>query len=183
MKTKFGLLILLLGFMACQPSGQQADQAGAADLEQNIEALGKQMYNETTNRLDTKVANDFITSCEAFAKANVGNDKSPEYLLKAGETARTLKNFQKGIALYDQVLQQYPEHPKAAQALFLKGFTLDNDMNQTDQAKAIYETFLQKYPNNDFADDTQFLLKNLGKSDDEIIKSFEENKAKAAESE
>ncbi|MEL7377672.1 MAG: hypothetical protein AAFN65_11990, partial [Bacteroidota bacterium] len=29
----------------------------------------------------------------------------------------------------------------------LKGFTLDNDLKQVDQAKAIYEEFLKKYPN------------------------------------
>jgi TolA-binding protein len=38
-----------------------------------------------------------------------------------------------------------------------------------------YEAFLKKYPNDDFADDAQFLLKNLGKSPEEIIKGFEQN--------
>ena len=173
MKTKLSLLALLLGLFACQGDKN--------DLETEITNLGKQMYNEETNRLDQKVANQFIAKCEAFAQANPQHVKAAEYLLKAGETARTLRNYQKGIALYDYVLENYPDHPKAAQALFLKGFTLDNDMNQQDQAKAIYEAFLQKYPNDDFADDTEFLLKNLGKSDDEIIKSFEQNKAKEQE--
>ncbi len=170
MKAKLGLLVLLLGLFACQTGGEKVD------AEKDIMDLGKRMYDESTNRLDTKVANEFIASCEAFAQANPDHEKSAEYLLKAGETARTIKNFQKGIALYDRVIETFPNHPKAAQALFLTGFTLDNDMQQSDKAKVIYEEFLQKYPQDEFADDTQFLLNNLGKTDDEIIKSFEQKK-------
>jgi len=167
MKAKLCMLMLFLGFMACS----------SGDLSQKIEELGKKMYDPATNRIDENVANEFIQTCEAFAKANPADEKSPDYLLKAGETARTMKNYTKGIALYDQIIAEYSEHPKAAQALFLKGFTLDNDMNQQDQAKAVYESFLAKYPSNEFADDTKFLLENLGKSDDEIIKSFEKQPA------
>lgn len=170
MKAKLSLLVLLLGLMACQ--GDQSAQ-GEANLEAKIAELGKSMYNESTNRLDDNVANEFIQTCEAFVKANPKHEKAAEYLLKSGETARTMKNFTKGISLYDRILQEYPDHAKAPQALFLKGFTLDNDMNQQDQAKAIYESFLSKYPNDEFADDTKFLLDNIGKTDDEIIKSFE----------
>ncbi len=163
MKAKLFMLMLLLGFMACSN----------VDLGQKIEELGKKMYDPATNRIDEKVAGEFIQTCEAYAKANPTDDKSPDYLLKAGETARTMKNFTKGIALYDRIITEYSDHPKAAQALFLKGFTLDNDMDQQEQAKTVYESFLVKYPSNEFADDTKFLLENLGKSDDEIIKSFE----------
>ena len=75
-------------------------------------------------------------------------------------------------AIYDAIYTQYPQYEKAAQALFLKAFTYDNDLKDKGTAKALYEEFLQKFPNDDFADDTQFLLKNLGKNDEEIIKSF-----------
>ena len=52
-------------------------------------------------------------------------------------------------------------------------FTLDNDLQRHEEAKELYESFLEKYPDDDFADDTQFLLQNLGKTDEEIIQSFE----------
>ena len=34
------------------------------------------------------------------------------------------------------------------------------------------KAFCKSYPNDDFADDTKFLLENLGKDDEEIINSF-----------
>jgi TolA-binding protein len=54
------------------------------------------------------------------------------------------------------------------------GFVQENDLNQLDKAKATYESFLAKYPNDpDFTDDAQNALKLLGKSPEEIIKEFE----------
>jgi len=83
-------------------------------------------------------------------------------------------DFPKAVNLYDRIYTQYPNYEKAAQALFLKAFTYDNDLNDKGTARALYEEFLKKYPNDDFADDTQFLLNNLGKNDEEIIKGFKE---------
>jgi len=65
--------------------------------------------------------------------------------------------------------------------MFLKAFTLDSEMQQFDKAKALYEEFIAKHPQDEFADDTKFLLENLGKSDEEIIKQFEEQQAKMKE--
>jgi len=138
-----------------------------------IEQVKGTIYNETTNRLDTDLAADYVQKCELFAQMMPEDEQSPKYLFQAGETARSSRNFAKALEIYDIIYQQYSNYEKAPQALFLKAFTLDNDLKQYDKAKGIYEDFLSKFPNDDFADDTQFLLQNLGKTDDEIIKSFE----------
>lgn len=96
-----------------------------------------------------------------------------KYLLRAGEMAALVGQNGKSLGYYDQVISQFPDSPKAATALFMKGYTLDDKLGRIDEAKAVYEEFLKKYPDDDFADDTQFLLKNLGKTEEEIIKQFE----------
>lgn len=45
-------------------------------------------------------------------------------------------------------------------------------------AKSIYNEFLKKYPTHDLADDVQFLIDNLGKSDQEILEMIESKKKK-----
>jgi tetratricopeptide (TPR) repeat protein len=57
--------------------------------------------------------------------------------------------------------------------LFLKGYVYENNLGRLDKAKAIYEEFLQKYPDNDFADDAEVSLKYLGKSPEELIEIFQ----------
>ena len=100
-------------------------------------------------------------------------------LHQAGETARSIRNYGKAIEIYDLIYNVFPDYEKAPQALFLKAFTLDNDLKQTEEAKALYEAFLEKHPDNEFADDTQFLLDNLGKDDEEIIQSFQQKESES----
>ncbi|MEM6316264.1 MAG: tetratricopeptide repeat protein [Bacteroidota bacterium] len=142
------------------------------DLSEDITALGSSMYDDKTHRVDYQAANDYIRICELYALVRPQDSKSPEYLHKAGETARSVRTFPKAVALYDWIYNQYPNFEKSAQALFLKAFTYDNELGDKETAKVLYEEFLEKYPTDDFADDTKFLLANLGKNDDEIIKSF-----------
>lgn len=148
------------------------DYGNEATIDAKIIDFGNRLMNDSTNRIDYRVANDFIGLCEINALILPADPKSPDYLHKAGETARSLRSFPKALEIYDWITGKYPNHAKAAQALFLKAFTYDNDLKNTEKARALYTEFLQKYPNDDFADDTQFLLDNLGKNDEEIINSF-----------
>ena len=141
-------------------------------LTDYIDKVGSNMYNEETHRLDTKIASNFIEICEMYALMKPEDAKSPDYLHKAGETARAIRAFPRAIAIYDRIYANYPDFEKAPQALFLKAFTYDNDLKNFEKAKLYYTEFLAKYPNDDFADDTEFLLGNLGKNDEEIIQSF-----------
>jgi TolA-binding protein len=47
-----------------------------------------------------------------------------------------------------------------------------------DKAKAVYEEFLRKYPEDEFAGSAQFLLDNLGKSDDELLEALQKKGGK-----
>ncbi len=143
-------------------------------IGEDITALGGNMYDETTHKVDFQAANDYIRICELFSLLKPQDGLSPDYLHKAGETARAIRAFPKAVDIYDRIYAKYPTYEKAAQALFLKAFTYDNDLGDKATAKVLYEEFLQKFPNDDFADDTQFLLANLGKDDEEIIKGFGE---------
>ena len=143
-----------------------------ASLVEHIDGIGGKMYNEETHRLDTKVAGSFIQVCELYALLKPEDSQSPNYLHKAGETARAIRAFPQAINIYDKIYAKYPSFEKAPQALFLKAFTYDNDLKQFDKARTLYTEFLKKYPNDDFADDTEFLLSNLGKNDEEIIQGF-----------
>ena len=146
--------------------------ANAPSLNERIVELGKRMYNDSLQKVDYKVVNDFINCCELYALMLPQNPQSPEMLHKAGEAARSIRSFPKALELYEWISEKYNNSPKGPQAMFLRAFTLDNDMKKYDEAKVIYEEFLKKYPDDEFADDTKFLLQNLGKSDEEIINSF-----------
>lgn len=149
-------------------------QGNAKPLSERVNEIASSIYDEKTKLPNARMARKYITACEVNALTNPNNPTSAELLLKAATTARTTaRNPEKALLIYDWVYNQFPAFEKAYQALFLKAFTLDNDMKELDEAKVFYEEFLAKYPDDEFAVSTKFLIENLGKSDDEIIKQFE----------
>ena len=154
---------------------------GIVALEARIENMGSQMFDDSTGRIEYRIANNFISSAELYALILPQSEKTPDMLYKGAEIARTIRSFDKALGLYAQINEQYPKSDRAPQALFMRAFTLDSDLRQFDQAKVLYEQFLADYPNDDFVDDAQILLENLGKDDEEIIRSFTEKEAETGE--
>jgi tetratricopeptide (TPR) repeat protein len=146
-----------------------------ATLRGRLAALDKEFGG--ANVTDEKKAEEFIVAAEQLA--GLVKEKDPnecaDLLLKAAGLAKTIENPQKAIELYSKLADGMPQNPKASTALFMIGFVYENDLGDLEKAKATYESFLQKYPNDpDFADDAQTALKMLGKSPEEIIKEFEQ---------
>lgn len=149
-------------------------QSAMPPAEDRLRVLQAYIFNDSTKRVDYKYANEFILCSEYFGLIQPNKPSSPEILMRAAETARTIRSFPKALEIYELVYDRYPNHPKAPQALFLRAFTLDNDVKDFENARLLYNQFLEKYPNDEFADDASFLLKNLGKDDEEIINSFQQ---------
>jgi len=167
MKKTTVFLIFLALVAACQSGPDKNDMA------ENIKSLQKAVGEAAQPAPDQVEAlqNALVGYAEAFPKDSL----SVRYLSKAGETARLLRQFDKALEIFGKIEQDYPNSKEAAAAMFMTAFTLDNDLKKMDEAKTAYEAFLKKYPNDEFADDAQFLLNNLGKSPEELIREFEKN--------
>ncbi|MBL0005921.1 MAG: hypothetical protein IPP25_01720 [Saprospiraceae bacterium] len=139
-----------------------------------LKYIAKNMFNDSTFRLNEPRANLYIDAVEAPFKAEPALTKAPEYIHHSSVTARTLLDIPKAIELYDWIIATYPAHPRAATSLFLKAFTYDNDLKDFDKAGVYYKDYLAKYPNDEFSESAKFLLDNLGKSEEELKKMLEE---------
>ena len=136
--------------------------------------IGMHMFNDSTFRLNEERANLYIDVCEAAVAANPTIPNGPEYLHRAAETARTLRDIPRAIGIYDWIIDKFPSSKRASTSLFLKAFTYDNDLKDFDKAGKYYHEFLAKYPNDEFAESAKFLLDNLGKSEEELKKMLEQ---------
>lgn len=143
-------------------------------LDQRMQQMQQSVFDASGGRIDYRGANDFINAATIYAMLLPGEDRSADWLFEAAETARTIRAFSKALDLYDWISQRFSGSDKAAQALFLQGFTLDSDLKRFDEAGTYYQQFLDRYPDNIFVKDARFLLENLGKDEEEIIRSFEE---------
>lgn len=147
------------------------------DLDAYVLKQGEKIFeNPDQFGLNKIYAQNYVDVCEAYALGNPTSPTAPVNLYKAAEIARSLRTFPKTLSLYDWIGEKYPDYDKAPTTLFLKGFIIENELKNTDLAKEIYTEFLNKYPNHDLADDVKFLVENIGKSNEEILKIIENKK-------
>jgi len=139
-----------------------------------LKQIGLSMFNDSIYRLNEEMARLYVDASEVAVMSNPNMTKAAEYLHRAAETARTLRNIPKAITIYDWIIEKYPNDKRGATSLFLKAFTFDNDLKDFVNAKKYYEEFLAKYPNNEFTESAKFLLENLGKSEEELKQILEQ---------
>lgn len=169
-------------YLAAFPNGKQASAYTTAlgdqkmSITDRLAQVGQEIVNnpDAQSGLNTAAVRKYIGISEIYALTNADRDSmSTDYLFKAGKLAMTIGAADKAQELYRWIYQIFPNSKDAPGALFTHGFTLDNQLGKKAEAKAIYEHFVNTYPDHHFADDAQFQLDNLGKSTEEIMKNFE----------
>lgn len=163
------LITLLAGILimvSCGPT--------SPDLRTEIKNMEDSLFADPTKMIDKKLAQELITKYIEFADTYPEDSETPATLFKAGDMAMNLNMPQQAIQLFDRIMTNFPDYEKTPQCLFLKGYVYENDYKDLDKAKQIYEEFLEKYPDDEFADDAEISIQNLGKSPEDLIKEFEE---------
>ncbi len=157
------LVISLSVLYACQSPKEKA-LAQIKSLESNDSAF--------SNELMTQLKTAYVD----FAKAYPDDEHTPEYLFKGAQRAIVLEQANEAVELLGEMIQKYPKAAQVEDALFLMGYTYENNIQDLNKAKSIYEEFIKKYPKSELAEDAQYALDNLGKSPEDIIKSIPEEK-------
>lgn len=149
------------------------------DINSYVQALAENVFvNPDKFGINKVSAQKYVDACEAFAIGFPNDEMAPEYLYRSAEMARTLKTYPKALSIFDWIESKYPNFEKTPTIVFLKGFMLENELNNKEAARKVYEGFMKKYPNNDLTDDVKFLLDNIDKSDEEIMKMIDEKAKK-----
>jgi tetratricopeptide (TPR) repeat protein len=163
---------------AFAPAAQALDKgASAAEVGGLLMQKFSSISDEATGALNMEESRNFAETAQRLADKYPADTLAALPLYRAAEVVRAMNDPKRAAMIYEQIHNNYPTFSKAPEALFMLGFTYDEDLNSLDKAKEIYEKFLKLYPENVFAKATPMLLENLGKTDEEILKNLE---AKAA---
>lgn len=165
MKQGFILILILAAFTACKPSRDK--------LSGDITMMEKRLFSPAVQGLSKASSDSLIAKYELFVKDYPKDSLAPAYLFKAAGMAMNTGDGPKASALFDRMIAEYPAHQKASLALFFKGYVQENLMKNLDLAKETYLLFIEKYPGNEFADDAQASIDNLGKTPEQMIREFE----------
>ncbi len=172
-RSLFSLLLMTAVLLiACKSERDKiADQI--SELEQELRADSLAIINEGKAR-------ELIGMYSGFADTYRDDTLSAEYLFRAGEISSGIGDYFQAIQFYKQCSEKV-YYSKRSVAFFLMGFIYENYLDDTGNAKRIYETFLQKFPGDKLEKDVRFSLEHLGKSPEELIKQFEQNLSDSTE--
>jgi tetratricopeptide (TPR) repeat protein len=150
------------------------------DPKSRIKELEKKIGSEsfTLDGKGMQLADELVKEYISYADSHKDSPEAPDYLYSAADLSLNTGKNKEALDLYNSIIYKYPDYAKAPECLFLVGYIYENYFQEYGKAKEIYETFLKKYPNHDFADDAAISIKNMGKSPEELIKSFEEQNKK-----
>lgn len=159
-------------FSSCENNSKETKVE--ANLNDSILFYEQSLFGKAdVDRVDKEGALKLSDFYYQWAIENKGDSLAPEYLLKSADLAMNMKKPVAAINAFNIILRDYPEHKNAPYALFLKAFVYENILNNTEKARAYYQEFLIKFPENEYADDVKISLKNLGKTPEELIREFE----------
>lgn len=161
------LALISIYFAACSPSKEK--------YETKINELEKNLFSEKNTSINKINAKELINAYIEFAEKFPADSNSAKYLFNAADISMNILESDKAISIYNKIINDYPSFKKAPECLFLKGFVYENNLHDLEKAKTIYLEFLEKYPDNDFADDAKISIENLGKTPEQLILEFEEN--------
>jgi outer membrane protein assembly factor BamD (BamD/ComL family) len=167
MKTTTYLLIAgLAGFIiSCSPSREKRIE--------RISAMEKSLFAPDAYSFNQVKADSLVAMYVEFIAENPKDSLSASYLFKTANIVMNGGDGNKALGYFDQYIKDFPDGPKVSMCMFFKGFVYENMLGNLDKAREVYLQFIEKYPNDDFVDDAQMALMNLGKSPEMLIREFE----------
>jgi hypothetical protein len=140
-----------------------------------IDSLEAILFRADGSLNDRGAAMALVKAYATYYQAHPQDTAAINMLFKAGEVSMGLSDGQLAVKYFTTVAEQHTTFAKAPEALFLAAFCEETLNGDAQQAKFFYEEFLKKYPAHGLAKDAQFSIQNLGKTDEELIKMFEQN--------
>ncbi len=136
-----------------------------------IRSLEDSMYK--SEQLNPRVGHAAIKAYTSYQEIYWKDTLCADFLFKAAEIADNLENPVKAIALYQQCHDQYQMFPFRAECLFRIGNIYEYKLNDFNNAKDYYNDVIKFFPKSPMVESAKAALKNMGKSDADLIREFE----------
>lgn len=180
MKTNLYIVIMLgiIGISACK----SVDPAKKDSLVKQITESENKIYADSGFKVNPIIAVKVINLYTQFADQFPDDSLAPGYLFKSAEIYMNLNAGQKAVTYYNKVYSQYPNYKKAAVCLFLQAFIYETQLGDLVKAKDFYSKFISEFPTHELVRDAKASIENLGKSPEELIRSFEQKNSQKKDS-
>jgi|GEM_PF-2708214 len=138
--------------------------------EELIAETVRGVFQEDGTPLSRVRANDFMLLAELYAISKPESPRAPDYLFHAAEVAKAFELHERSIYNSRWLVERFPEHEMAANALFFKAFTMDESGVNQSRALELYGDFLERYPDHPFAESAEVLKERGSHSEEQLLR-------------
>ena len=157
---------------------QKEESTNPVKLQEEIKSLEAELKSQDGKKMDKAKVAELIEKSQLFAKSFPKHETAPALLFRAADVARGTGNPSLGVQIWGTLMQAYPDYERTPDALFLTGFTYENNLNKKEEARKYYNKFLNDYPDHALFNQVKQTLDQIDKSPEELIKEFQrKNKA------
>lgn len=165
MKIKYYFLALIL-LASCSDKRQYL-----IDQIKEKEAIVSKSYEDIPDKSTSEsLRNDYLEFAQKFPDDTL----SPVFLHKAAELALAIDMPKEAVSAIDTLQKHYSDYKFLPDAIFFKGFVLENYLKDLPAAQKTYNDFILKWPNHDLVPQVKAAIENMGKSPEDIVKEFME---------
>jgi len=96
------------------------------------------------------------------------------FLLKAGQVAQSIRKFTQAQFYFQKCIDDFPKFKSRGAAMFLLAQLFDDAsiLNNETEARKLYDQIIREYPDSPYSNDAKSCIKNLGKTDEQLIQEF-----------
>ena len=168
-----GYIALMIGAFALScnsPAPLDEKGAKAMEMRSRIQGMEDSLFNSSI--FEQRNAQALLDVYKAYATALPLDSMAPEYLFRAAGVARSMKDPQQSIFLYDRIVRDYPGWKKLPDTYYLKAFVIDSDLGKKGEAQTAYTYVIDNFPEHPFAEQARLAIANLNFTDEELIARF-----------
>lgn len=137
----------------------------------DIDKYTAQMYDDSLN-FNREVAENLLKAYDKFIEKDNFYNIHKEYMFKAGELCRGLNKPHEAIKYFNMLLEKDPEYKLAPEALFYKAATVGDMLKEHDEAKRLYQEFIDTYPKHPLVESAKGSILLEGQDLENVIKGF-----------
>ena len=172
---------LLYLFISCGSGGNETVKT-ERDLINRIDSIEQFLFEKTNGLHEAsmrRLKDTYLEYADKFPK----DELSADYCFRAANMAKGLKSYPEAIAIYQRILDNYPDFKNYVDSHFMMAVVYDSDLKDKRNAKRIYMEVANKYPDHKFGKEAQALLDNniIDMSDEDLAKFLEEKNKKVDE--
>ncbi len=159
--------VALMIMVACAPGKKEKLQSQISQIETSLS-----MLDITTEDED---AQELISLYVKYADEFPDDSLAPIYIFRAADVSSNLGQYDEAINYLDRMIEDYSEvYDDIALCYFLKGHNYELS-ERFDEAREMYEAYLELFPDHYLAADTRKILPNLGMSPEELLEMLLEH--------